>query len=507
MIIALSSSYATISLKNMKDTELINLLRSLSLKEIKELDKAVASPFFNTKPTISNFYKQIRKFFPGFEHRNLNKQRIFTRLYPGEKFKSQRIRGLSSELKKIVDDYMLFKSVKKNPVGAGFIKIEEFLSSGMPEKEIEKGLKQINTILETQSGINEAFLRNSSYYENLNVQYYLRTEQQQFISESLQEGFAFFLYHFFMRLAYFLHDVTVNKIIFNNKESKEIINKLAGAINYKELHKFLNSEKEKTKYNRAVNMYVLAIINNLDPEDLSFYEPLMSAVSESISCFDRQEKYNIYQMIEAICWHKMPAANNEEYRKELFRINKMRLEDGVFSPDGKVMRLMLYRQILMTAIYLKEYEWAEDFVEVYSVKLPPGYIKNMQNFSFAHIWFGKQEYGNALGILNKVDFDIFTLNFDTRNLMLKIYYELNYFEEAFSLVDSYRHFISKNKLVSAYYKELTLEFLHYYSWLYKIKLNSSHNELTKLKDSLIKKTVYFSKWMGEKIGELEKKQS
>ncbi len=481
----------------MKDSQLIEILKLLTYEEIKELDKAVDSPFFNTQPMVTDFYKLVRKYYPDFNNKNLTKEKIYSKLYPGKEFNGQRIRSLSSELKKIVDDYLLFKSVKNNPIKGSFIKVEELFNRGLI-KELEKELKLINNNLETGDGVHEAYLRDKFYYENLNVQFYLRTEQQHLITDSSQEGFAFFLYHFFMRLAYFIHDISVNKIIFNNKAGSNLIEKITGSIDYKELHKFLINEKERNKYYKIVNIYILAIINNLEPKDLTYYEPLMAAVTESIDEFSRQEKYNIYQIIEAICWLKMANVNNEQYRKELFRINKMRLEDGVFSPDGKVMRLMLYRQILMTALYLREFDWTEKFINTYSLKLPVEYIKNMQNFSHAHISYEKGDYNTALGMLKKVDFDIFTLKFDTRNLLLKIYYELEFYEEAYSLVDSYRHFLAENKTVSEYYRNLTNEFLNFYNWLLKIKTGNDLTEINKFKESLGLKAVYFGNWMKEK---------
>ncbi len=67
---------------------------------------------------------------------------------------------------------------------------------------------------------------------------------------------------------------------------------------------------------------------------------------------------------------KMETIDRNRYRRELFELNKIRLAHGVFSPDGREMRVLLYRQILINALHLKEIDWAEKFIIEYSSRLP-----------------------------------------------------------------------------------------------------------------------------------------
>ena len=85
----------------------------------------------------------------------------------------------------------------------------------------------------------------------------------------------------------------------------------------------------------------------------------------------------------------------------------------------------------------------------------PEYRENMKNYSYARLYFEKGQFDEALNFLSKVKYDNFALKYDIRVLMLRIYYELHYTEEALSLIDTFRHFIAENKSLSQQKKNLT----------------------------------------------------
>jgi hypothetical protein len=51
----------------MRDSKLINLLKTFSEDEIKSFRKFVASPFFNSVKNYINLLKVLEKFYPGFD--------------------------------------------------------------------------------------------------------------------------------------------------------------------------------------------------------------------------------------------------------------------------------------------------------------------------------------------------------------------------------------------------------------------------------------------------------
>jgi hypothetical protein len=168
------------------------------------------------------------------------------------------------------------------------------------------------------------------------------------------------------------------------------------------------------------------------------------------------------------------------------------------------MRIILYRAIIITFLKYDNFDEVYNFINEYVPKLPPEHRENMLNFSFALLYFSVGDYEKSLGYGSKINFELFVFRYDIRILLFKVYYELNFFEEAFSLLDTHRHFIKNNKTVSDYYREMHSNFIHYYNDLLKVKLGTA-----KFGPGLLKKNVslvnniYEKSWFISKANELD----
>ena len=482
----------------MINTSIITILRSLSKSEIKEFDKFIISPFFNNQPSLTRFYEEIRKHYPGFAEKSIDRRNIFGILYPGRPYSDEVIRRMTSDLKKLLDSYMYNKVTETNPIEAGFLRSFEYIRRGLV-KESEKELEQISRQLNSGGLISSEYVKNMLDYEDRFVQIKLSTNKQAEISAHFMSEIEYLIYHFLLRLSYYLHNIRSNRIIFNISDNK-FINDFISSIDLQKIDKLMSIGNESDNIRKAMRVYVLFILNNLYEENETYFEELKALLPEAINYFQEHEKYNVYQMAEAICWIKMSVIDRERYRRELFELNKMRLEAGVYLPDQRSMRLMLYRQILTNALQINEVDWAEEFVEKYSDKLPDAIRDNMKQYAKAQLLFERGKFEESLALLSRVDFDIFTLKFDIKNLMMRNYIELNYIEEALSLIDTYKHFVAKNKGVSDYYREITENFLRYCKYIIDIKSGRSKLKADEIKREIeADNSVNFKSWLLEKF--------
>jgi hypothetical protein len=491
-------------LNTMHNTAVISILKSLSKDELKEFDKFIISPFFNNQPSLTRFYKQLRTFHPDFTGSRLERKTVFGKLYPDKEYSDATIRRLCSDLKKVLDDYIYYKAGENARAEAGFIKASEYIRRGL-NKEAEREMEQIDKVIDSSGLISHEYIKNRLEYEDLTVQLLLQRNRQDLAMGNFMNETEFLIYHFVTRLAYYVHNLRVNKLIFNSSGSR-FAEEFISSIDFEKISRLADENREEganPEINHAIRIYILFLLNNVDDKEEKYFFELKKLLPQVINKFSPHERYNLYQLAEAICWRKMEIIDREKYRREMFEINKQRLRDGVFSPDGKNMRLMLYRQVLITSLHLKEFNWAEEFVAEYSPKLPEDIKDSMKKFSEAHILFEKGDYHKSLGLLNKVDFEIFTLKFDLRNLMLRIYIELNYIEEAISLMDSYKHFTSNNKNVSDYYREITNNFLKYCKKIIDLRNNGSagvrSGKEEVIQELLKENMVNFKAWLLEKL--------
>ena len=117
------------------------------------------------------------------------------------------------------------------------------------------------------------------------------------------------------------------------------------------------------------------------------------------------------------------------------------------------------------------------------------------------------KYEDALSHLSNVRFKYEALKRFVKNLMLKIYYELNYIEEALSLIDTYKHYISKNKKISDVSRIPNNNFLMFYKDLLRFKIKPDEFDLFMLKKRIEEAGNVSSKdWLLKKLDEFEIKK-
>jgi tetratricopeptide (TPR) repeat protein len=160
---------------------------------------------------------------------------------------------------------------------------------------------------------------------------------------------------------------------------------------------------------------------------------------------------------------------------------------------------------MLLALRLKEFEWLDKFAEEHSGKLKPEFRENLVSLLKANLYFALGEFEKALEYLNMFRYDIFIYKFDVKNLMLKIYYELGLYFQAYSLIDAYKHFLNNNKEHAKIHNKQYKNFINLYSRLLKIKERGANEDMDMLLNEVEKTEALASRiWLREKFGELQK---
>src|SRR5262245_14354555 len=98
----------------MKNTKLVNILKTFSKEEMKEFEKFVCSPYHNTGKNCMPLIKQLQKFYPEFESDVLTYENLYKKLYPGKKFNKQVMWNLTSAAEKMADEFIIHERLKKD---------------------------------------------------------------------------------------------------------------------------------------------------------------------------------------------------------------------------------------------------------------------------------------------------------------------------------------------------------------------------------------------------------
>src|SRR5205085_10817901 len=90
---------------------------------------------------------------------------------------------------------------------------------------------------------------------------------------------------------------------------------------------------------------------------------------------------------------------------------------------------LLFRDILFLQVRLKRMDLVKMLLSEYSTKLSPADRQGMLNFGYAFYYNALGEYERSLGYINKIKLDYFIYKYDLKNLTIRVFYNMEYFEE------------------------------------------------------------------------------
>lgn len=141
----------------------------------------------------------------------------------------------------------------------------------------------------------------------------------------------------------------------------------------------------------------------------------------------------------------------QDYIRKGFEWYQLGMKSEVLIEDGHL-SLFAYSNMVALGLHLKEFDWVEQLIEQYTSYLPPAHQANYQHYSSAKLAFAKEEFSRAMELLATVDYEDVLLNSSAKTLLLKIYYQEGYWDSLDALLDSFRIYLGRKKMLS-YHKQ------------------------------------------------------
>lgn len=483
----------------MRNTILIQILKTLSKKEFREFERLVNSPFFSSGRNYFPFLRELKKLYPEFNSDKLDKNYLHSRLYPGSKYNNQVMKNLINGLTRLAEEFLFQINIKKEKADyytmlSEELKIRRVFAAGM--KNIKKAYSALK-----ESGIDTAYFKKMFQILEIEKEIYRNQNNNTAHVEKFRQSTLIFLCAYISQMVLVMHEMRAHLSNENFYLNLSVLTELAESETISKINNFLNENLLEYTAANSIFSNLLKLYSGKINEDL-FYGT-WKLFSENRCIFNRAGQNHIYGYLQNISI-SLGAVNRDKYRAETFRLMKEMLENNVFSASEDLpMSPSKFRNILIAALDAKEYRWCEDFISDYIRYLPNEHMENMFNYSIAKICFAKKQFEESLTYLIKVKYEMFALKYDIKALTLCIYYELGYFEEALSLIDTFKHFISDNKSLSERRKEVQHNFVNFTSELFKAKAGNKEIDLIKLRKKISGTNSVLNKlWLLEKINEL-----
>ena len=489
-----------------KNTKLISFLRTFSKEELVDFEKFLSQQYFRQRRDPLPLLKVLKEFHRDLSEDDLSEEKVFQKLFPGTSFSSQNskniFRSLSSYLLKALEDFLYISKLRENKVLKNRILLKEILERNL-SKHYEQYLEKAYEVLMEDEKIYGFDILEKFHIERLNSRYYASVlDMRNYFNHSFK-SLELVSSHFWLDLISSAKLMLLGYDNMNIRPESDILNSLLNSVDMDKILKIYEGTEYYIYLYFNFNVYK-CLENN---RDLKYYEKAKEIFFDNKAKISIHDKNYFYaDMISILLVGS--GGRFVEMKKELFFILKNCLADKAYKlSDEDFMHPNFYRNCILCAEYIKEFDWADEFIEKYSGELNPEFRDNMKNYSSALINYSRGDYDSSLEYISRIKYDHAFFKTDIKTLTLRIYYELNLHEQAIYMADTFKHHIKISPHLNEDLRKASLNYVSYYLKIFKLKMSEgkSRKKDAGLLRSQIKKEKDLIQvgWLIEKLDQIE----
>lgn len=456
------------------------LLKTLNVKEVREMKKFLKSPFFNQRKDVTIVFDflmgkiQKGKAIPA-------KDRIFSKVYPDKKFDAQVFRQLMSWLQQLVEKYLAYQVMMKDELS---VKLK--LATVFRERELPRHNQKIIKSVESQ--LEKTKYRNADFY-----QHSFALEQEKYLSASIKRMTA----RNFHSLS---EDLNIAFIIQKLQQACRLVAHQA-VYNFDlelgllpEVLEYI--QKNRLENNPTIAAYQYCYFALIYPERIDYFSKFKKILFENTEKFPAPELRDLYLLAINFCIRRLNKGYRE-FAQEGLNLYQKGIEIKVLFINGILSRFT-FQNIVAMGLKVKELDWVEQFILSYHQSLEIGYQESTYALNMALLEYNRKNLDAVLPLLQRADYKDLLMNLSAKTLAAKVYYELD--EDL--LLDAHLHTMQiyiRRKKVIGYHRENYLNFIRYLKKMVAAR-NSLKPEIESILNAVQKEKVLTQKeWFLEKL--------
>jgi hypothetical protein len=489
---------------------MLDLLKSLSKKELEEFHSFLSSPFFNQEENNLKLYNFLVK---KLNQANLIeikmdaedpfRYEIYSWVFKKEKFNELKFKRLVSDFTHLFKKFIMIK----NFMGHGSTgDPENFLFEISIMKELEnKNLKRLSEPvakalskkLEIKRSKDDEYysakfqLENLLFYANYGkdagmAEHFLRSKS---LSADLQ--FIFTKLHSYREM-----------IIFSESLSKENSFSPEKDFFYDHIIDFIRKNKIMIRNDHPNLYFIYLTVMMYQSGGEKFSIEFLNYLSKIKYDFPKEKLKYYYTYITSYYWSRINKGD-QKFRKDLIKVYKKMVAEDLLMLE-RYMPDHTFNSIIMIGISEKEFGWVEEFISKYKNAVDPAKAKDAVNLANAKMFFYKRKFDDAIDHLKNVEFKNTIYFSNAKVLLAKIYYEQNDQVSLNYLIESLTQYTRRNKKLVPEQVILINSFIKYMKQLIRYK-EKKGMDIIVLRKELDNEKNYVPdrNWFYEKIREME----
>lgn len=485
------------------ETKLIVFLQTFSEDEVAEFEKFISSPYFKKGRDLVPLLKAILKFYPDLSQKGLDEESIYKEIYPDARFGDRKskdiLKTLSSSLLKMAEEFMMLANLNRSRPLKDRLLLDELLDRGLI-KYYSQYRQKADAELNSPGESSVQALLDNYFLQSTDTRFHIMSLDHALYREHVFKSGDYLSAHYIVNLLRILKLRQIAEAYQQVPFEESIPDKVFGRLDLEEIVEFYRGSEFEVFVSFHYYTY-MSIKNNCDEGYFHKAKKIFLANRSRLSNYEKMYFYS--DLLNILNIGYMPGKDAEN-RKEIFHLQILCIEDKAYKLDReKYMHPDFFRNIIINALYVKEFEEAIGFVDKYISELEPKFRANMKHYSKALIAFAKSEFEDALVNISKVKYDLIDFKIDVKILSMKIFYELRMTEQAYSIVDTFRHYLRSGKDLTPELRANYVNFIVYYLKLFHACFSKNKDEALIAKKEAMQEPLLAQKpWLLAKFSEL-----
>ncbi len=479
----------------MINAKVFDVLKTFSKEDFSKFGELVNSDYFNKSVMLRKLYSAILESATRLDDEKLTREYLFEKLYPGKKYREGTIVNLLSGLYKLSEEFIAAEIFGSEEFTKQRYVIRAFGKRGL-EKFLHRNYSELMNELNISKIQDDAFFYNQ--YELVQDYISYGNSEGPFIETGIIQNWhdKFIDYTVIKLLEGYVFMLNHKKYGYEHHFNMTFIEPLIRYI------------KENSFSHAPAILIYFNVMMLLKEDDEQYYWKLKELVQEYPEIMKNSDRWTAYLCMVNFCQSMYDTLNNrEKYSKEIHELYRAIIDKEIYKVETwyPYLHHRLYTNVVQNGLHQGELEWTENFINKYKDELAEEYKTSTFNLCYALFYFSSRDLDKTLACLSKVHSEDPFYYLQIKALTLQVYYELKLYDNAISLMDTYRHYLKEKPGIPANYGIRHKNFLSVINRLMKILLGNAEykdSDFNLNQDEF--KNILKLDWLLEKINEVKR---
>lgn len=497
----------------MLKSSVLEILRTFDEEELMKFEDFLKSPYHNKIANVIKLLSVIKKYYPEFNNKELDKKFVWKKLFPEKEYNYGTMKNLIYELTKLAMKFIVLEDFERD-----ILEKDNILINCLNERKITKlfnvKMSEIERRYSKDSFNAEYFFVNDIYSSMSKMLwikiYHYRANNINAESENdITAGSAMFIYSFLIYLFKYYNNVMIDSLDKNFSMDKNILAVFLKEISPEIIDKLLTIVKDYSDRDfRVMSVFWNMSKSYRTNSSLKDYLEFKKSLYNNIDIFSRWDARDLFHAMGNSLNNIDPSSIDID--KELFDISNTMLSTNIiFTRDphshelGGTLTTSDFNLYNWRAFNAGDYDAIAKFTSMYINKIPQDSMEYCKNISRAYLLFGEKKFNEVLEVISISEHPNFVTKVRMKHFKAKCLYELNEFENFKSEYKSIYHFLKNNKSLSLKIKTDTKNLFDKINRMFSLKEKFNSFEYDKLRNEISKSSFSNTTWLNKKIKEFE----